>query len=985
MHSCKKYSLLLLWFCILQPLNIIAQPQDLKFKNYDNISGLENRNGIVRDSLGYIWLTGNGLTRFDGNQLKAYRRNDNIPNSLRSDNTNDLIVDKNGTPWLVSGGLCYYSRAIDGFIYVINNTDKNVSVNDAVVYDGKETIWFCSQFGLNSVNINTKKIRETSLKNCPYPNKAIVDDTGKVWISLWHGGLDIYNPADDSFKKFMIYDGSNSENFRSIFITMQNKIWIAKDEGFIEIDPQQLTDKWGKIIFKEISGLQRVSVSVWMHPIQYLPAYTGDSVVWIATDSHGLITFNTNTQEIVATYLPDKTNPHAISSNTPRSLYVDKNNHLWITQSNGLSLLNFDSQNFKSRVVSELDQPYAMIISFEQDKGEKDIVWIGTNYGILKYNWTQKKTVQYIKNGGAVHVSDANTISDDGMGNLWIGSGNTLYSYNKTSNTFTQYPQLPADNKFSYETVITKLLNLHDTILIATTTGLMEYLVKQKKYKTLYTGIDKGMDYNSFNLYGMELDAQGLLWCGGMKGLLKLDLKTNKHQLYLFNDEKNFNGFNRFGQPNFDGDTIVLAASAGVILFNKSTGQFSKLAPVNDVDLNNSWDVKIDTSHNLWITTYYGLVFYDLKKKLQRTFTVADGLPRSFSNTWIDFIDNKIVFKWRNKFAYIDPYSVEKNNSIPQPIITDFRIFDKPVLFDPAFVSKKDFNLTYKQNYISFDFNAFEFNYPDKIQFAYRLKGFDNNWLLSGNKKNATYTNLPGGNYVFEMKAANSEGLWSEPAVFRIYIKAAFWQTLWFKIFSAIIVAIIIYWAVRRRIKKIRMEEEQKTQINKVMAEAEMKALRSQMNPHFIFNSLNSIQKYIWENKQENASEYLTKFARLMRSVLENSGSKMVTLESELTALKLYVELEHRRSNNKFDYQVNVSDCLDITAILVPPLILQPYVENAIWHGLLPKEERGNLSIHILPDTDDYLQCIIEDNGVGRQARGKAKLQKTRPHRTECI
>ncbi len=342
-----------------------------------------------------------------------------------------------------------------------------------------------------------------------------------------------------------------------------------------------------------------------------------------------------------------------------------------------------------------------------------------------------------------------------------------------------------------------------------------------------------------------------------------------------------------------------------------------------------------------------------------------------FTNTWIDLIDNTIVFKWRNKFAYIDPYSVEKNTSIPQPVITEFKIFNQPVLFDPSVVKQQSFHLTYQQNFISFDFNAFEFNYPDKVQFAYRLKGFDKGWIFPGNKKTATYTNLPGGNYVFEVKAANSEGLWSNPAAFAVYIKPAFWQTTWFQLAAIVLVMLLIYWLVKNRIKKIKKEEERKTSLHKVMAEAEMKALRAQMNPHFIFNSLNSIQKYIWENKQEDASEYLTKFARLMRSVLLNSGAKLVTLESELTALKLYVELEHRRSNNKFDYEIHVSDSLDDTTILVPPLVLQPYVENAIWHGLLPKEGRGFLRIDIQPHGSHYLQYTVEDNGVGRQVNGK--------------
>ena len=163
--------------------------------------------------------------------------------------------------------------------------------------------------------------------------------------------------------------------------------------------------------------------------------------------------------------------------------------------------------------------------------------------------------------------------------------------------------------------------------------------------------------------------------------------------------------------------------------------------------------------------------------------------------------------------------------------------------------------------------------------------------------------------------------------------------------------------------------------INKVMAELEMKALRSQMNPHFIFNSLNSIQKYIWENKKEDASEYLIKFARLIRLVLENSLHTSVKLSDELNALRLYIEMEHRRNNQKFDYSITINDNVDADKIYIPPLLLQPYVENAIWHGLSQKEERGKLSV-LIERKENALICIIDDDGIGRVKADEIKINK---------
>jgi LytS/YehU family sensor histidine kinase len=147
------------------------------------------------------------------------------------------------------------------------------------------------------------------------------------------------------------------------------------------------------------------------------------------------------------------------------------------------------------------------------------------------------------------------------------------------------------------------------------------------------------------------------------------------------------------------------------------------------------------------------------------------------------------------------------------------------------------------------------------------------------------------------------------------------------------------------------------------------------MNPQFIFNSLNSIHKYIWENKPEDASEYLTKFSKLVRLILENSKEKELPLSKELESLRLYIELEHRRCNHKFDYSITVDPAVITSNVLVPSMILQPYVENAIWHGLVQKTDRGNLSINI-SNVDGELLCVIEDNGIGRKRAEAIKAQR---------
>ena len=168
----------------------------------------------------------------------------------------------------------------------------------------------------------------------------------------------------------------------------------------------------------------------------------------------------------------------------------------------------------------------------------------------------------------------------------------------------------------------------------------------------------------------------------------------------------------------------------------------------------------------------------------------------------------------------------------------------------------------------------------------------------------------------------------------------------------------------------MQQEAEFKTEV----ADTQMKALRAQMNPHFIFNSLNSISDYIAKNNVQEADKYLSKFAKLMRMILENSEQKEVLLTDDLKALELYMQLEALRMNNKFSYEIKVDEDINKENILVPPLILQPFVENSIWHGIAKKEGQGKILIHIKKEGADMINCIVEDDGIGRKQSANIKM-----------
>ncbi|MCD4734968.1 MAG: histidine kinase, partial [Bacteroidales bacterium] len=246
-------------------------------------------------------------------------------------------------------------------------------------------------------------------------------------------------------------------------------------------------------------------------------------------------------------------------------------------------------------------------------------------------------------------------------------------------------------------------------------------------------------------------------------------------------------------------------------------------------------------------------------------------------------------------------------------------------------------------------------------------EGIDESWHDAGQKTFVSYTNIAGGTYRFRLKANNNEEI-----VIPLYISTPFWKTWWFYGLIIMLLVFVSVMAHRLRLRQIRREEEIKSAFNKKISELEVKALRAQMNPHFLFNSLNSSRFYILKNQNENASDYITKFSKLLRLILKNSRQNQISLTDELHALEIYLEFEQMRFSKKFDFDIKIAETVNTDKIQVQPMTIQPFVENAIWHGLMPKENDRLLRIAVKKN-EKYLNIVIEDNGIGREEAAKIR------------
>ncbi|MET0392215.1 MAG: two-component regulator propeller domain-containing protein [Chitinophagaceae bacterium] len=783
-----------------------AQLQDIKFRNFDRRNGLQDLSlfNITRDSSGYIWLSGAGITRYDGTEIKKYRKDPQVPNSLREEYTDNLVVDKKGVLWIGNaGGLCYYDPAIDGFRYIDKSVSEKISYAYAFAYDGRETIWFSSNLGLCRLNTTTHAITGTSLTGYTHPIAALIDHRGRIWTSTGFEGLLVYDPRTDRSQTFKFFDKDGaSVSIPALFMDTRHQVWVAQRKGLIRIDADAMTNSAGKLLFEEMGELRNSSINA----ISALPAYTGNDILWIGTEN-GLLCFHIPSEKITTQFLPAPANPYSILGNGINGLYRDKDGQLWATTTKGISMINPNSQNFKTRVVKELAgeaSPY--ICELVRDRENNNIVWIGTNrQGVIQYDWGRKETLQWIKDlePGANEGSEARAIADDGQGNIWIGSRNHLYRLVKKTGAVTRLPPLPTEKMLPYRTVIRKLLWVGDSLLVASSTGLVAYTPKRRSYRVLFTGKATG-DLNAFNLLYVLQDPDGAIWCSSLTGIARIDPVTN--ETTVFTGPATTTGLpylNSVAHLVSDGDRLLLSTGSGIFEFNKKTHALQHLPLPSGLPGNTAASMALDAAKNYWISTVRGLVFVNRQKNTFRVFTNSDGLEENASLTPLQWIGSQLIFKSPTGFTYIDPASVENNRRLPQPVITGFRILENPRFFDPAIVQKEPYRLSYRENFLSFDFNAFEFNYPDKVRFAYRLSGFSEDWIYSDKKRSATYTNIPPGHYVFEMKAANSEGLWSEPTRFMLYIRPAFWQTLAFKIMVALLLAGALYALYKYRINQL--------------------------------------------------------------------------------------------------------------------------------------------------------------------------------------
>ena len=379
-----------------------------------------------------------------------------------------------------------------------------------------------------------------------------------------------------------------------------------------------------------------------------------------------------------------------------------------------------------------------------------------------------------------------------------------------------------------------------------------------------------------------------------------------------------------------------------------------------------------------------GVVVYDYKKKHSFLFDNSNGLSYPDFRA-ILYCNFHLVADLYNTLVYYDIRWLDKNNFHPVPQV-NIIMADTAVVFTREADENKQIALPHYQNTLSFSFSAPEFIFPERVEYSYRLDGINNDWQYGGYfNRSVTYNNLSPGKYIFHLKAQMQGGNWEdEPVDYTIIIKPAWWQTAWFRTLCVLLAALLLFTLVRFRIQSVRRKEKIKSRHEKQLLELEAKALRAQMNPHFIFNCLNSIKSLIQQHEEEMSVTYLTTFSKLIRTLFNNADKKEISLYDEIETCKYYLQLEAMRFDMKFSYSLDIDKAIDLKSVGIPALIIQPFIENAIWHGIVPRNGGGNVSLTVVKK-NIAIEIIIDDDGIGRDASKQNKASGGFSHQSKGV
>lgn len=792
-----------------------------QFDYYSLDEGLSQANVrcILQDKNGFLWLgTQDGLNRFDGYQFTKFRREVSDTNSLPGNYISCLSEDKYGLILIGTiNGASIYDPILNKFSRISIKDDSNNLIELGAVSSfirGKDDSFWIGTYYSGVYRIKNNVV--THLENSPlnqnqisdnYVTSVCEDNFGNIWIGTFGNGLNKYNVSTEKVEQIILLDEKFTSNtINALTIYNDNILLIATTSGLGILDTKSNEYKLNRI-----TGIKNNVLTVYCDR---------KNNIWTAVEGEGLYLYKHANRVFSKNRLEAKNNPIEEEKNI-WAIYEDADFNLWLgTSTSGLlkwknrkSIFNSYSKKNSGNYLSNYSIR-AILVDSENN------TWVGTDNGLNKINSGTKRVQSYFHNPDDPNSINDNkiwAIAEDKKGEIWIGTQRGLALFNKGNNNFVRFILRLKTNESNPVFPIRSFFVGDNNILWFGTfgAGLFSFDISTKKFESHSLEVIPNHEAKKdVVIFQISSDKNKTLWLAAASGLAEYHPKTKTYKRYFSDSQNDLIKRQTVLYSLFmenDSTFWLGTLGDGLIKFNPNSKSFSFFNEKSGLPNNTIYGILADRQSNLWLSTNYGISKFNKGRKQFKNYDKNDAIASDEFNTGAFTADKNgnLYFGGIEGLSFFNPDSIYEFSQIPKLAVSNFNVYDKPLLFGKVYFNDQSIKLDYRQNFFSFEFTSLDLSSPTKNEYAYKLEGYDKNWIYSGKRRYAAYTNVEPGRYTLLLKATNSDRLWNEAGIkINLEITPPYWQTSWFRIVISILIFGLILLAISKRLSKIKRDKE---------------------------------------------------------------------------------------------------------------------------------------------------------------------------------
>lgn len=809
-----------------------AGQDNIRFETIGLEQGLSQQNvrAIHQDSEGFMWFgTQEGLNRFDGYQFKVFSHKLSDPDSIGSSFIYSIDETSDGKLWLATNaGISVFDKSTQTFKRYTKLIGANgKTVNDArVVYvDSLNNVWVGTTNGLNLFNPQKDIFEYIALEGIktdkPVSIESITEDiTNGVWIAAQNHGLFRFDTLSQRVELFSDIFDNAQENTESqivkVMVDADQRLWVGTlNNGVYVLDLKLPNNSNSRSQLTEVAGLENIKTRAFFQD--------SNKTIWIGTES-GLFAYDKN-KKFIEVLRYDISNPQSIADNTITSIYQDNGGVFWVGTYRGLSkwntaTANFDYYRYRANKETSLSSP---IINAIYDAGS-DNVWVGTRDGLNLIDMLSGN-IQQLKHDpediNSIRGNNITVLFAENKSSLWIGYRGEGISYlDRKTGKYTHYQNIKGDPTSLGSNAVTSIVGTKsgEIWVGAFNGGLNRFDKETGKFRRYKFRPENSFSLSSDKVMSIFEDSRQMLWVGTWDGGVNLfnpALGTSKRILNSEDDIYSLAGNTVWDVHEDKKGNIWVGTDAGLNFLSSSNRQsgtyrFERIGREQGLPSSVVHSILEDQNGMFWMSTNRGITKFNPETRQMLNYDSSHGLQGNEFNAgaYHKMPDGKFFFGGTNGVTAFYPDDIEPNKHVPPVVLTNFQRLNEVTTMNSSRDLQNKITVSYKDYLIAFEFAGLDFASPDNNRYAYKLEGFDSDWVEARDVRKATYTNLPAGNYVFKVKASNNDGVWNEKgAGILLKVMPAPWFSWWAYTVYFVIFLLFAFGLYRSYLNKLKQEE----------------------------------------------------------------------------------------------------------------------------------------------------------------------------------